>query len=207
MFKLPKKWDMSDPGCVLYIQKFFGRMQIKAGKTAKAAMLDDSEVLELQSPKAWDDAKKDVLLPVLEVLLELGFERIPADRWKETNPPDTSLDIARFSLSNAGTGREYILGWRGDGRKVGQLKDAGGMINKAESEYQGYCEKINLRVDWNPLSLEKNRTDYFFRKKKSDNCLNTVVSISTDFKTAVTFPLLNADYIKSLPKKLPTEKR
>jgi hypothetical protein len=86
---------------------------------------------------------------------------------------------------------------------VEQIRQAGGLINKADSD--GYADSVNLRQPWNPFSKATNRTDYFYRKNKKDNCLATVVSISTSFKTAATFPLLNGDFISGLPAALPTE--
>jgi hypothetical protein len=200
IFVLPAKWDTT-LGAAKIAMSGAGRLSLRAPAKWEDVLLGNDEVLTFRARDSWDTAPDLPLLHVLEQLLKTGFVRVPAATG--TQSPDSSLDVYRSVLTSQLSGRKYILGWRGDSRSVDQLRTAGGFFNKAESE--GYAQKVNLRQTWNPFSQPQNRSDYFYRKRKSDNCLATIVSISTDFKTATTFPLLNEDYIRPMPQPpLPT---
>jgi hypothetical protein len=198
MFQLPAQWDHTDPNCAFTITAR-STISWKPGRNAASVDLPLNTSLTLLTPNAWDNVADADLLAVLNQLLRSGFIRVPAAAG--TQSPDSALDVFRSALVGAMGGVAYKLGWRGDSRSVDQIKDAGGLINKAES--LRYADSVNLTKPWHPFSQQQNRTDYFYRKNKEDNCLATVVSISTNFKTSAVFPLLNGDYISNLPNALP----
>jgi hypothetical protein len=198
LFDLPALWDTADPNCRFTVTPR-GTISFRAGVKADTVYLPINTPLTLRAPAAWDNAADADLLAVMNQLLRSGFIRVPGTAG--TQSPDSGLDVFRSALVGAAGGAQFKLGWRGDSRSVKQIRDAGGLINKADAD--GYAERVNLRAAWHPFSLPQNRSDYFYRKNKEDNCLATVVSISTSFMTASVFPLLNADYITNLPAALP----
>lgn len=198
LFNVPPHWDVGNPACRFTITPR-GTISRNAGVSAAAVDLPLATALVPTAPTAWDAAADADVLAVMNQLLRAGFIRVPGATG--TQSPDSGLDVFRSALVGAMGGVQFKLGWRGDARSVNQIRDAGGLINKADSD--GYAESVNLRAPWHPFSLAANRTDYFYRKHKEDNCLATVVSISTSFTTASVFPLLNADYIQNLPARLP----
>lgn len=206
VFVLPDKWrlDGSNPQLFWTDQKP-DEFQIPRGSGIQEFDLGLNEKLGMRLDKEWNGIPSTLMLSVLSELLAIGFRRVPGQPNNTLPTQDSSIDLARFSLTHTGTGREFKLGWRGDGRKVGDIRDAGGLINKSQSEYHGYARTIKMREPWHPFNLPANQSDYFYRRGKDDNCLYTTVSISTDFKTASTFPLLNNDYIRNLPATLPSE--
>src|SRR5262249_14786839 len=129
LFVLPAKWDTTLPNSKVQVAGGSGKVVAKTVKPAVNMARDvfrqDSEGLQLKTPTAWDNANAGDLLTVMEQLLATGFVRIEA-----TGPvlaptgPDTSLDLFRCSLTRDLPGAQYILGWRGDGRKVSQINDS-----------------------------------------------------------------------------------
>lgn len=198
LFVLPPQWDPTQPNCAFTITPR-GTISWKPKQNAAAVDLPVNTSLTLLRENAWDGIADLDLLAVLNQLLHSGFIRVKGTAG--TQSPDSGLDVFRSALVGDTGGVHYKLGWRGDARSVREITDAGGLINKADSD--GYAEHANLRKPWNPFSKVENRADYFYRKHKDDNCLATVVSISTSFMTASVFPLLNGDYHRDLPLALP----
>jgi hypothetical protein len=198
MYQLPLTWDPGRPECELELRGSELRYKTPSPTHVGA--------LRLKNSNGWDTLPDQMLLTMLEKLLEIGFDSVnPVGSSKKPfNKKDlhTDVDIRRQSLTGE-LDKAYMLGWRGDGRKVSQISAASGLINKAESDFEGYAASQNMRKPWHPFSKTEHSSKWLFRKAKSDNCLYTVVSVSTDFKTASTFPLLNSDYIV-LPPKAPT---
>jgi hypothetical protein len=200
LFALPPQWDSTQPSCAFTITPR-GTISWKPRKNAASVDLPANTSLTLLTPNAWDGIADLDLLAVLNQLLHSGFIRVKGTAG--TQSPDSGLDVFRSALVGDIGGVHYKLGWRGDSRSVRQITDSGGLINKADSD--GYAESVNLRKPWHPFSKVENRADYFYRKNKEDNCLATIVSISTSFMTASVFPLLNADFISDLPLALPQQ--
>ena len=195
MFVLPQMWDPAHASCELKLQ---GNLLLY--RTGSAA-----NPFQTLTPKAnnWSTVSDADLLNILELLLGIGFEScIP--KGSEARPfskkefLDSSLDVLRQGLVGE-FDKAYFLGWRGDGRDVGKIRDTGGLINKSQSDYQGYAASQNMRAAWNPFSLPANQSKWFYRIAQDDNCLQSVVSVSTDFRSSCTFPLLNGDYVVLAP--------
>jgi hypothetical protein len=207
MYVLPPTWDPGNAACEL---EFNGNdlayvRRLRAGGATPIGQLT-------LKPNAWGQVPDQDLRNVLEALLSIGFEavtptgsdRAPFGKSQFTDFPRASdIDVRRQSLVGE-LDKAYFLGWRGDGRDLKKIQAAGGLINKAQSDYQGYATSQNMREAWHPFSDPAKQPNWYFRKAKEDNCLQTVVSVSTDFKTASTFPLLNADYV-ILPPVAPKE--
>lgn len=198
LFKLPKEWDRSDPGYLLDGAQPFSDYR------GDVAAKDRVKRLEYKVGKTWDNVDDTILYNLLNACLQVGFERIRTVKGgKEIGElsADNAFAFARHTLI-LDSDHEYTLGWRGDGRNLGQIGAAGGFLSKAQSEVklqngQTYAESIGLREKWNPFSKPENRTDYYYRKMQQDNCLHTVVSVTLDFVTAATFPKLE-DLLGSL---------
>lgn len=199
LYELPKQWDLTGPANQLEEPGPFYAYKggVPEGERVK--------VLGYKDGKNWGNVDDQILFNLLNACLKVGFERIkvvPNGNELGEIQADSPLAFARHSLI-LGNDHHYTLGWRGDGRDLGQLKDAGGFINKAQSEVrakgesESYAEKILARKPWNPFSKPENRCDYFYRKMQQDNCLHTAVSVTLDFVTASTFPKLE-DMLGSL---------
>jgi len=196
LFIVPEIWDTTSPQCLININKF-GRAVKKDTKNPTDIFLPSDRTLTLRAPDAWRGVDDTVLLNVLSHLLQTGFVKVPARLG--TQGPDSGTDVYRAVMVQSFDGVKFKLGWRGDSRSIKAIRDAGGLINKAESDR--YAESVNLRAPWNPFSLVENRTCYYFRRTQSDNCLYSVVSISTEFRTSTVFPLLGD--VKNRPSSLP----
>jgi hypothetical protein len=212
MYVLPPTWDPQNPACELRLNS--GKLEYRPG-----IVQTPIQSLTLK-PNAWGQIPDLLLLNVLQALLTIGFESVTPKGsdlapFRKADFIDSSIQtslalgsdnvIRRNSLVGE-VDKAYFLGWRGDGRDVKKIQAAGGLINKAQSNHEGYAASQNMRAAWHPFSLPANQNQWFFRRAKSDNCLQSVVSVSTDFKTASTFPLLNGDYI-NLPAVMPTEQQ
>ncbi len=140
---------------------------------------------------AFANSHTAVFRKMMDVLLNDGFVRIPAAAPDTVAPNDPTYVLAsRFEFSRD-RGHKVALFWRGDDRSFGDLETAGGLVNKAQSDYAGWAASKNFHKPWHPFSDPANARDYWYRKGSADNCLMTVVSATADPRTAVTFPLLN----------------
>jgi len=196
MWLLPSIWDPSSPQCLLKLQ---------AGKLVYSANNAPFPFPNLTlNPGAWTSVSDTMLLQMLEICLEVGFEscspkgtdKLPFSTNDFTHAPNPGRPPHVDHLRSALVGsfdRAYFLGWRGDGRNLDTIRKSGGLVNKTQSD--DYAKSQNMRQPWHPFSLPQNQSKWFFRLAKEDNCLHTVVSVSTDFKSSCTFPLLNSDYV------------
>jgi len=156
-------------------------------------------VQALTYASSWETVSDANLLRCLNACLGVGFERVRATTNDLGNLADLNSPLA-FTRHNMVLDRDhsYTVGWRGDGRRLSDLRTAGGFLPKADSDQpspdphdqRSYAEKINLRQPWHPFSLPATRSHYYYRREQQDNCLHTVVSVTLDFITASTFPKL-----------------
>ncbi len=124
---------------------------------------------------------------ILTKMLEKGFVAFEPDPASYYGTADQLL----MTLLSDGNHKVYA-GFRGDLRPPATVKLHGGTVAKAQIE--GLRDKLGMNEAWhpfygagdNPSALQK----AYYRKGNADNCLFTVVSVATDFKTASKFPLM-----------------
>jgi hypothetical protein len=141
--------------------------------------------------EVWNSIGNDSLLSILTALLHAGFTRIRVANMGHGKPQDSSITFAAnsHSVQSDGPAYKFDIGWRGDGRTLHEISQAGGFLCRAESDYQGFAARCNLREDWHPFNDQQTRADYWYREGQSDNCLHTTISVALEFQTAATFPL------------------
>ncbi len=172
---------------------------------------DNDRIKTLAYVSTWAAVGDATLLRLLKACLAVGFQKVSTSGSGLGNLTDLDSPLA-FARHNLILDRDhsYTVGWRGDGRSLGDLRTAGGFLPKADSDKpspdphdkRSYAEKINLREAWNPFSDPLIRAHYYYRRMQQDNCLHTVVSVTLDFVTASTFPKLE-DLIGSAMKGVP----
>ncbi|CDH44043.1 MAG: hypothetical protein IPL59_11595 [Candidatus Competibacteraceae bacterium] len=180
LFDLPKEWEPPAVG---------GWTQAKL-KDAEQA----TGAIQLNRKREWNTVSNEILFNALLALLTIGFRRIPISRNSTIATDDTSLEMAKY-LKKFDHSKKVQLGWRGDMRKLADLINGGGFICKAESIANNYAASINMRQPWHPFSKLSIRCDMWYRRVSADNCKQTVISVTTDFKTASVFPQVSELHI------------
>jgi len=180
LFELPAAWARPAMG---------GWTQAKL-KEMEAALPG----LVLKRVRDWDAVPPQVLYDALLALLSVGFNRIPIAKNSTIATNDTSVEMAKY-LKKFDHSRKVQLGWRGDTRRFTDLVASGGFICKAESMGNNYAANLNMRQPWHPFSKLSIRSDMWYRRVSSDNCKQTIISVTEDFKTAAVFPQLSELHI------------
>ena len=94
----------------------------------------------------------NVFKEMLDVLLEDGFTRVAAGTADSVAPSNPSYVLASHFSWSATTGHKVALFWRGEDRSLEDLRKAGGLVNKAQSDYQGWAASKNFHAPWHPFS-------------------------------------------------------
>lgn len=90
------------------------------------------------------------------------------------------------------------IGWRSDSRPYEMLVQQNGF--QARARQDGTRSEWNLDKPWHPYSLDVYKNAIYLRKGQNrDNCLHTAVSVGTDFKQLVHFPILTDASLYTLP--------
>lgn len=141
---------------------------------------------------SFDDVGDSIFRQLLQVLLTIGFERMPATKQQMLAGDSSNAMIMnkmRYA-DNSGSTEALVSGdkegtkinqipiafhWRGDSRNWNLIAKDQGFITKADSEK--YAASKNMRAQWHPFSSEGFRSYMWFRKGQTDNCLFSVVSV------------------------------
>jgi hypothetical protein len=102
--------------------------------------------------------------------------------------PDTYKGNDQTLFPQLGGNAQLRVGFRGELRQPAQVKAQNGCLPKAR--IVTLQQSLNMSKPWHPFSLPAYRDKVYYRKGNGDNCLFTVVSVTTDFDTACKFPLL-----------------
>ena len=180
IFELPKEWERPAVGGWT--------------KERLAAIEKSLPNVKLKRVRDWDSIPPAILYEALLALLSVGFNRIPITKNSTIATNDTSMEMAKY-LKKFDHTRKVQLGWRGDTREFADLVKSGGFICKAESMGNNYAARINMRQPWHPFSKLSIRSDMWFRRVSSDNCKQTIISVTQDFKTSAVFPQLSEQHI------------
>nr|MCU0229468.1 hypothetical protein [Bryobacterales bacterium] len=135
---------------------------------------------------------QNVLLKVLRV----GFKRVHVGEQKKGpfSAPQALDAKSMFALQVSGNGearRTLPIGFRGDNRKPGDLKD-GGFMARARSLKSTVHSNYGMNQAWHPFNLPVYANSLFLRKGKSkDNCLHTVISVASSLEEMLPYPLLS----------------
>ena len=199
-FQLPAIWNDQDPG--FRRELFTDSAGLLTPKSEQALVTS----LTPKSPPVWGTIADGTLRAVLMALMESGFTRVAVSNLGPNKIRDTSLTFSANSHHIQADGGTYYfdIGWRGDGRRLDEITQAGGFVNRAESEYQGFAKQCGLREDWNPFNDTSVRADYWFREGQGDNCLHATVSVALQFQTAATFPLIESNLAHLQGRPFPT---
>lgn len=139
----------------------------------------------------------------LRNLLHIGFERVPYEQGPKSQNKNFAGDARalfaeKMALSDSPGAARLHIGWRGDGRDYATLQQQGGF--KARARQDKICSEFGLDKPWHPYSLAVYREAIFLRKGHNvDNCLHTAVSVGTDFKMLVHFPIVTDASLYTLP--------
>src|SRR5256885_13745087 len=96
------------------------------------------------------------------------------------------------------TAAVHKLGWPCDSRPLALLVQQDGFQPRARQDK--VKSDWNLDKPWHPYSLDVYRDAIYLRKGQNrDNCLHTAVSIGTDVKQLVHFPILTDASNYTLP--------
>ncbi len=134
-------------------------------------------------------------LKTLRSLLHIGFVRVPYEssgaRGYRPNPatdaPSLFTEVVNFSRTG-GSVSPMKIGWRSDARAYETLVSQDGFQARARQDKVN--TEWNLDKPWHPYSLDVYKNAIYLRKGQNrDNCLHTAVSIGTDFKQLVHFPI------------------
>lgn len=142
-------------------------------------------------------------LKMLRNLLHIGFVRAPYEVGPKGPNPNSAVDARtlfaeQMALAETPGATQLQIGWRGDGRDYAALKAQGGF--KARARQDKICTEYGLDKPWHPYSLPVYRDAIFLRKGHNvDNCLHTAVSVGTDFKMLVHFPIVTDLSLYTLP--------
>ncbi len=137
-------------------------------------------------------------LKMLRNLLHIGFVRVPYEpggaQGYRMNPATDAAslftEVVNFA-SSGGSPAPMKIGWRSDARPYKDLCVEG---FQARARQDGVNAEWSLNKPWHPYSLDVYRSAIYLRKGMNrDNCLHTAVSIGTDFKQLVHFPIFT-DY-------------
>ncbi len=137
-------------------------------------------------------------LKMLRNLLHIGFVRVPyASGGATAYQPNPATDAASLftEIVNFTTSGNAPLpmkiGWRSDARPFKDLCVEG---FQARARQDGVNREWNLNQPWHPYSLDVYQNAIYLRRGMNrDNCLHTAVSIGTDFRQLVHFPIFT-DY-------------
>lgn len=153
--------------------------------------------------KAQEDYER---LKLLRNLLHIGFVRVPNPkpndpRGLQPNPAQVGTRLFKEEVKLYRDKTNYIqlkIGWRCDSRDFQMLKAQHGF--QARSRSEKVDREWNLTKPWHPYSLEVYREAVYLRKGKNyDNCLHTAVSVGTDLKALVHFPLFTDASLYTYP--------
>jgi hypothetical protein len=152
-------------------------------------------------PKSREDYQR---LKMLRNLLHIGFVRVSpkTGRWGTHVPSELGPQLFTEEVKLFRDKTNYIefkIGWRCDSRDYHKdLSKQGGF--QARSRQDKIDREWNLTQPWHPYSLEVYRNAIYLRKGKNyDNCLHTAVSIGTDFKALVHFPIFTDASLYTYP--------
>jgi hypothetical protein len=164
-----------------------------------------AEGIVLQKRREWSQANDAILLKMMEACLFTGFNRFRGSFPDGLPRNDASYQMVKF-CEGYGKNKLVKFVWRGEDRSLDQISQVGGVFPKACSDYRPpdadrsyitYAEQCNMREPWHPFSIPAIRNDYWFRLTSSDNCTESVVSVTPDPKSALTFPRLGDKGIPS----------
>lgn len=146
-------------------------------------------------------------LKMLRNLLHIGFVRVP---YQTGGPKGMKPMVAeegtrlfkeevKFYRNREQTDfLQLKIGWRCDSRPYEMLVTQNGFQARARQDHVD--REWNLTQPWHPYSLEVYRNAIYLRRGKNyDNCLHTAVSVGTDFKALVHFPLFTDASLYTYP--------
>lgn len=144
-------------------------------------------------------------LKMLRNLLHVGFVRVPYETGgpKGVRPVTAEVGTKLFKeevrlFRDPGNSFTIKIGWRCDSRPYELLVSQNGFQARARQEKVD--REWNLTQPWHPYSLDVYRTAIYLRRGKNyDNCLHTAVSVGTEFKALVHFPLFTDTSLYTYP--------
>jgi len=124
----------------------------------------------------------------LELFLRIGFDSVSMGSY------NTSGDMGRFKLMVGKTLKAQIF-WRAEGRRgFDQLRDKGYTKQAVDETLPpggtdpSRRQAINCDKPWHPFSDPNISAMLWYRRKSSDNCWYTAVSIASQWQTSVCYP-------------------
>jgi hypothetical protein len=177
---------------------FFNHMYVLPQGWDRLDSIPAAPALSLKAGRTWDNANDAILLRMMEACLFTGFERFRGALPDGLPPNDASYQMVKYC---EGYGRDKLVRflWRGEDRSLDEITRVGGLIPKASADFRPanadvsfrtFAETCNLREPWHPFSIPAIRNDYWFRLTSADNCTESVVSVTPDARSALTFPRL-----------------
>ena len=140
----------------------------------------------------------------MKVFLDVGFDSL------NLGADDSSSDMGRFKLMVGKTLKAQIF-WRSEGRRgFEQLREKGYTKQSLDDTISptgtSPCRRqaINCDKPWHPFSDPAISAKLWYRRKSSDNCWYTVVSIASQWQTSVCYPKIGQTSSMQILKGNPT---
>jgi hypothetical protein len=144
---------------------------------------------------------------VLRQLLIVGFQRVALDETEYTSRPLVSTSgkpLAPRQLVSVGAaelnvtpvqsnGEDWLIAFRCDARSYEQLCRDFGFNSRTRSANAELRLNYALDEQWHPFANPVYTRSLFLRRGTTnrDNCLHSVISVTTNFSAATHFPLLD----------------
>ena len=165
----------------------------------KDAFKDDDHTTA--NPGAWKQ--------MLTQLLHIGFRRVDPKETVQTTPQGPPVpqvaahhlmlrtDLAPLLPSKYTPETEIF--WRSESRTLERILEQQG--TKRQSDVAFLAKDMNMSAPWHPYSDPDINKYMWFRLGQGDNDYYTVISVATDFETALAFPKIDEARIYGFPKR------
>jgi hypothetical protein len=142
-------------------------------------------------------------------LLHIGFRRVDPKEAVQTGsqgPPVPQVAAHHLMLQSNLTQvmpRKYTpeteIFWRSESRTMERIIEQQG--TKRQSDVSFIAKDMNMAAPWHPYSDADINRYMWFRLGQGDNDYYTVISVATDFETALSFPKIDEARVYGFPKK------
>jgi ribosomal protein S27E len=206
-----------------WFQYFWQEAKMVAGEAERAKMAEICNKIFEKTPagprkyKVKDALKNDdagtgnsvFWRDVMTELLRIGFRKVDPAESTTNGPQAPAVEDkaahhlmlqAKFApyMPNKLTPQTEIF-WRSESRSIERIVAQGG--TKRQADVACIAKDMNISAPWHPFSEPTVKRYMWFRLGQGDNDYYTVISVATDFETALAFPKIDEARIYGFPPK------